>query len=470
MLDGSGSSIDGSRILGRAIKSLVGPYLELLGAGSFVVILVLFMMIKREDLRDRVVSLFGHGRVSLTTRTMNEIGSRISRYLATFAAVNSGYGLVVGLGLWAIGVPYAVLWGCLAALTRFIPYAGPAVAFLLPLVFSVAFFDGWWKPLEVVALFAALETALNSFLEPVIYGKTTGVSSLGLLVAALFWTWLWGLPGILLSTPLTVCLAVLGKYVPSLGVFATLLGEEADLEPDVKFYQRLVALDSDGAVEMVEAALRTKPRVEVFDAVLVPALSRIERDVQAGYLEDSDRAFVWRVIGDVLSDLEGTPELTLASVAAANDSVEAAGADPVLLGVAVDDTADAVVLRMLALLLEPAGLTLEIVADGATPMELAARVGERSPALVVLSHLPPAGLTTTRYQVRRLRARFPDLALEVGRWGASGNVAEAASRLAEGGATHVSLSLAESSDFILARLHGSAAEPAGELVGLKAGR
>ena len=219
-----------------------------------MLILVLFMLMGREDLSDRIVGLFGHRQVSLTTRTMEEIGQRISRYLATFALVNSGFGLVIGLGLGLIGVPYAVLWGCLAAMLRFIPYVGPAVAFVLPLVFSFAHFPGWAQPLEVVALFGVVEVVLNSFLEPVIYGKTTGVSALGLLVAAMFWTWLWGTLGLLLSTPLTVCLAVLGKYVPSLRFFATLLGEEAELEPDVRFYQRLVALDRDGAIEVVEAA------------------------------------------------------------------------------------------------------------------------------------------------------------------------------------------------------------------------
>jgi AI-2E family transporter len=162
---------------------------------------------------------------------------------------------------------------------RFIPYVGPAVAFVLPLIFSFAHFPGWAPPLEVVALFGAVEIALNSFLEPVIYGKTTGVSALGLLVAAMFWTWLWGTLGRLLSTPMTVCLVVLGKYVPSLRFFATLLGEETELEPDVQLYQRLVALERDKAIEVVETALRQRPRVEIFDQVLVPVLARAERDV-----------------------------------------------------------------------------------------------------------------------------------------------------------------------------------------------
>jgi predicted PurR-regulated permease PerM len=465
------------------LQAAVGPYLEFLGVGSFVLILVLFMLNNREDLRDRVVALFGHGRVSLTTRSMDEIGQRISRYLGTFAVVNSGFGLVVGLGLWAIGVPYAVLWGCLAGALRFIPYVGPAAAFALPTIFAVAHFPGWRQPLEVVALFAVVEVALNSFLEPVIYGKTTGVSALGLLVAAMFWTWLWGLLGILLSTPLTVCLAVLGKYVPSLGVFATLLGEEAELDPDVRFYQRLVALDADGAVDVVDEALRSRPRAEAFDTILVPALSRAGRDAADGSIEERDLAFAWRVVGEIVDDLEGTPELTLESVAAADAAGEdgrAAGDDPwaappVLMGVAADDTADAVALKMLAQLLAPSGLALEVVTGAATPLDLAERVAARSPALVVLSHLPPEGLTAARYQVRRLRAQFPDLPLVVGRWGASGNNAAAADRLAEAGASDVAFSLAEARDQILARLARGAARaeaavgagPAGAGVNIK---
>ena len=289
------------------LRSATGPYLEFLGVGSFVLILVLFMLMGREGLSDRIVGLFGHRQVSLTTRTMEEIGQRISRYLATFALVNSGFGLVIGLGLWLIGVPFAVLWGCLAAMLRFIPYVGPAVAFILPLVFSFAHFPGWAQPLEIVALFAVVEAALTSFLEPVIYGKTTGVSALGLLVAAMFWTWLWGTLGLLLSTPLTVCLAVLGKYVPSLWFFAALLNEEAELDPDVRFYQRLVALDRDGAIEVVEAALKQRPRVEVFDEVLVPALSRAERDAARGELDETMQAFVWGVVGEILDAWKGRP-------------------------------------------------------------------------------------------------------------------------------------------------------------------
>jgi predicted PurR-regulated permease PerM len=436
------------------LRTAAGPYLEFLGVGSFVLILVLFMLVSREDLNDRIVSLFGHQQVSLTTRTMEEIGQRISRYLATFALVNSGFGLVIGLGMWAIGVPFAVLWGVIAALMRFIPYVGPAVAFVLPLVFSFAHFPGWIQPIEVVVLFAVVETALNSFLEPVIYGKTTGVSALGLLVSAMFWTWLWGTLGLLLSTPLTLCLAVLGKYVPSLRFFATLLGEEADLEPDVKFYQRLVSLDRDGAIAVVEEELKQRPRVEVYDKVLIPSLSRAERDASRDELGVQEEAFAWQVVGEIVDNLEGVEELSLDAIAT-KPSGEAGAADghpaapAVVVGVAATDTSDALVLRMLAQLLAPFGCALEIIADVESPLQAAERVAELDPRLVVLSHLPPEGLNQARYLVRRLRARFEGLPIVVGRWGETGGAATAAERLTGVGASYVVFTLADARERIL---------------------
>ena len=436
-------------------RSAAGPYLELLGVGSFVLILVLFMLMGREGLSDRIVGLFGHRQVSLTTRTMQEIGQRISRYLATFALVNSGFGLVIGLGLWMIGAPYAVLWGCLAAMLRFVPYVGPAVAFILPLVFSFAHFPGWAKPLEIVVLFAVVEAVLTSFLEPVIYGKTTGISALGLLVAAMFWTWLWGTMGLLLSTPLTVCLAVLGKYVPSLWFFAALLKEEADLEPDVQFYQRLVARDREGALEIVEAALKQRPRVQVFDEILVPALSRAEHDVARDELDESMQAFVWAVVGEILEGLEGVPDFSLAAMALpTGGSVGSADGESdsesvSIVGLVADDNSDALVLRMLGQLLAASGCTMEIITSTESSLQVVERVAEHSPRLVIVSHLPPEGLTLARYLVRRLRARFTDLPIVVGRWGETDGAASAVDRLMGAGASRVVVTLADARARIL---------------------
>ncbi len=439
----------------QRLQGAVGPYLEFVGVGSFVLILVLFILMNREVLGDRVVQLFGQRQINLTTRTMAEIGQRISRYLAMITLVNAAFGLIVGLGLWAIGVPYAVLWGCLAAMMRFIPYVGAAVAFGLPVVFSVAHFPDWRQPLEVIAFFGVIEVALT-YLEPSIYGKTTGVSALGLLVAAMFWTWLWGLLGILLSTPMTVCLAVLGKYVPSLAFFATLLGEEAELDQNIKFYQRLVSHDQDGATAIVEAALKARPRAEVFDQILVPALSNAGRDALREDLEETDMDFIRRVIGAILDDLEEPEEIGITSLApSARGELAPVNGSPAsppfeVAGVAASGTSDALALRMLRQLLSHSTCRLVNLADTATPMQLADRVAAMSPAMVVLSHLPPEALAQARYQVRRLRARFAALPILVGRWGEVGS--DAASQGLSGvGATHVAFTLADARDQILAR-------------------
>jgi hypothetical protein len=409
----------------------------------------------RDKLSDRIVGLFGHHHVSLTTRTMQEMGDRISRYLGTITLVNSGFGLVIGFGLSMIGVPFAVLWGCLAAMLRFIPYVGTAVAFVLPLVFSFAFFPGWVQPLEVVVLYAVVEATLSSFLEPIIYGNTTGISALALLVAVLFWTWLWGTLGLLLSTPLTVCLAVLGKYVPSMWFFAALLSEDAELEPDVQFYQRLVALDREGAIQVVEAALKKRTRVEVFDEILVPTLSRAGCDANRDELDDTKREFIWGVVGQILDGLDGTPDFSLASLTLSSSGEptpngQATESAPVqIVGLPVQDVADVLVLRMLGQLLAPANCILEIVAETESTLERTERVAEQAPQLVVVSYLPPEGLTMARYLVRRLRAQLADLSIIVGRWGLTEDSATAVEKMVSVGASSVVFTLADARAEIL---------------------
>lgn len=434
--------------IGQRLQSAVGPYVEGLGVGVFVLILVVFILANREDLSDRLVRLGGESRVGLTTRTMEEVGDRISRYLMMFATVNSAIGVAVGLGLWAIGVPYATLWGFLAATFRFLPYVGPATAFALPLLFSVAYFPGWREPLMVVALFALLETVGTNFLEPLIYGRTTGVTALGLLVAAMFWTWLWGLLGLVLSTPLTVCLAVMGKYVPGLSAFATLLGEEPPLTPEMRFYQRLLALDQDDAMQIIDTAFDCQTRAEVFDEILIPILSRASRDRARDEITENQQLFIERVIGELLDDMDAPSAIDRHA-----SPRDAAGSGQALvLGVAASDAGDTLALRMLSVLLATSECPLEIVTCDGTPLELTERLAEIEPDLVILSHLPPAGATTARYLVRRLRARFPGLPILVGRWGAVSDPQAVVNRLTSIGATHVALSLTDAHDRILDRV------------------
>lgn len=449
-------------------ESQLGPYLAGLETAFIVLILLLFLMLNREDMSDRIIQLFGQGKISLTTRTTTEVGQRISKYLTMFATMNTAMGIVVGLGCWAIGIEYAVLWGFLAGALRFIPYAGPATAFALPLLFSIARYDTWREPMLLVALYVVIEVVANMALEPVIYGKTTGVSALALLVAAMFWSWLWGPIGLLLSTPLTVSLAVLGKYVPSLHFFATFLREEVELAPGVRYYQRLLAGDQDGATEIVEEELKAKPRAEVFDTVIIPTLSMAERDHAREEIDERQLAFIHRATQVVMEDVADQPEVDLKTLAAeggagATDVLSPAPAPTTvaaparILALPAHDETDALVLQLLDLLVKPAGLDLTVGEAGAAPLAVVDRIGHDEPDLVLVSHLPPDGLTAARYLVRRIRARFPKLPIAVGRWDYDSESGTAAENLTKAGATVVFNSLVAAREHLLDRPAGAGA-------------
>jgi len=215
--------------------------LEPLAAAGLVIVLVIFMLIQREDLRNRLIRLIGYGRLTFTTRALEEAGDRISRYLLMQTIINSSFGLAVGFALYLIGVPYAVLWGFFAAVLRFIPYVGPFAAAIMPSALSLAVFEGWLWPILVVGIFVALELTCNMVLEPLLYSESAGVSGVGLLVAVAFWTWLWGPVGLVLATPLTVCVVVLGKYVPGMDFIGVLMSDQPAMESNISYYQRLLA-------------------------------------------------------------------------------------------------------------------------------------------------------------------------------------------------------------------------------------
>ena len=276
---------------------------EPLATAGLVLVLVIFMLLKHADLRNRLIALAGYGQMTLATKALDEAGQRISRYLLMQSLINGSYGVAVGLGLFLIGVPYAVLWGFLAAALRFIPYVGPAVSALLPTALSLAVFPGWGQPLMVVGLIVLLELASNMVMEPLLYGQSAGVSAVALLVAIAFWTWLWGPVGLLLATPLTVCLGVLGKYVPQLKFVGVLIGDESPLETHTSYYQRLIAKDDDEAAELVDEYLQTHTLDEVYDDLLLPALTSAKRDHAQDALTDEDVEFVVQATRAIVENL-----------------------------------------------------------------------------------------------------------------------------------------------------------------------
>jgi predicted PurR-regulated permease PerM len=250
------------------VPAVAGSLVERLASAGLAIVLVIFMLFERADLRNRLIRLIGYGRLTVTTRALEEAGNRISRYLLAQSAINAFYGLAVGVALSLIGLPYAILWGVLGALLRFIPYVGPWLAALMPSVLALAAFEGWLWPLIVVALFAALELFTNAVLETLLYSDSAGVSQVALLIAIAFWTWLWGPIGLLMATPLTVCLVVLGKYVPQLEFISVLMSDEPIAESDIIFYQRLLAGDQDEAAQIVQDYLKSHAPEKVYDDVL----------------------------------------------------------------------------------------------------------------------------------------------------------------------------------------------------------
>jgi predicted PurR-regulated permease PerM len=426
--------------------------LEPLAAAGLVIVLVVFMLVQREDLRNRLIRLVGYGRLTVTTQAMEEAGQRISRYLLMQTIVNSSFGLAVGLGLYFIGLPYAIVWGFLATVLRFIPYVGTFAATIMPTALSLAVFQGWLWPIFVVGLFSFLELLNNMVLEPLLYSESAGVSGVGLLVAIAFWTWLWGPVGLVLATPLTVCVVVLAKYVPWLDFIGVLMSDQPAMESNISYYQRLLAMDQAEAAEIAEEHLKNHPRELIFDAVLIPALSYARRDRELGRLTEDGEQFVFRATREIVEDLNSLmPE----SSPATPDSVKTATIvenNPVIplkncvLGCPARDEADEVALHMLTQLFDSTRYEVEVISDALLTSEVVGLIADRSPAVVLIATVSRGGMTHARYLCKRLRARFPHLKIVIGRWGLG---SEDSNSVALAGADRVGTTLIETRDQII---------------------
>jgi len=405
------------------IPLAVGPMVERFAGAGLVIVLVIFMLIRREDLRNRLIRLVGYGRLTFTTSALEEAGQRISRYLLMQTIINSSFGLSVGLALYLIGVPYAVLWGFFAAVLRFIPYVGPFAAVIMPSALSLAVFEGWLWPILVVGIFVALELICNMVLEPLLYAESAGVSGVGLLVAVAFWTWLWGPVGLVLATPLTVCVVVLGKYVPGMDFIGVLISDQPAMASNMSYYQRLLAMDQAEAAEIVEEHLKSHPAEQLYDAVLIPALNYARRDRDLGRLTEEGEQFVFRATREILDDLNNLkPESS--SEASDSEKIALAANDFTatlpkvrILGCPARDEADELALHMLRQLLDSSGYEVEVMPDAVLTSEVVALIGEKSPTMIFIATVSPGGLAQTRYLCKRLRARFANLKIAVGRWG-----------------------------------------------------
>jgi predicted PurR-regulated permease PerM len=360
------------------VRDILAPILAPFGTAAVVVVLVLFLLIERQDLRDRFIHLVGRRRLNVTTQAIDDAANRVSRYLGAQLIVNVTYGIPIGIGLYFIGIPNAALWGLLAIVLRFIPYLGPWIAASFPVLLSVAVSPGWTQPIATVALFIVIELISNNAVEPWLYGSSTGLSPTAVVVSAVFWTWLWGAGGLLLATPLTVCLAVLGKYVPQLTFLDILLGDRPPIAPESRFYQRLLAGDETELYDMVNDYADRDALPDLFDNVILPALHLAELDLASGNLSPDEQKDVNRNLHDALATIDGFKFES-------NDEHSAVVIVP------MRSEGDALAGAMLAHLVRTRGLTCSLLSQRQLASEVQAELHDQPDVLVCASTLSLTG-------------------------------------------------------------------------------
>lgn len=417
-----------------------GTMLQALGAVAIVIVLVVFFLVQREDLRDRFIRLVGKTHVTVTTQTLEDAGNRVIGYLSMLFVMNLMFGVSIGIGLYLIGLPNAILWGIMAAVLRFIPYIGPWIAAAMPVALSMAISPGWYAPFLTVALFVVLELLNNNLLEPWLYGKNTGVSAVAVLIAAFFWMWLWGPVGLLLATPLTVCLLVVGKHVPELSFLNILLGSDPVFEPHERIYQRFLAGDSDEAADLFGEYLEQQSLTEAYDKVLIPALGLAEKYWQLGELADGKHEFIIDGLKELIQDQgERQRELLIKQNTEHTEPLGegVGGSDAIrspclsVICLPARSETDEIATQVLAQVLAATGCRIEIIALKALTGDLDELAEQCAAADVVcISATRPAAVMHARYLSKRLRDRLPEISLIVGLWDSRGDLSKASARIA----------------------------------------
>lgn len=429
-------------LLGQYAGKLLSP----VATAGLVVVFILFMLISREDLRDRMILLGGGGRLHATTQAFDDAATRISRFLTAQSLINISYGAVIALGLWLIdrtmgngegGIRTALLAGMICAVMRYIPYIGPWLGAAVPLALAFAAFAGNGVFFVTLAMFVGMEIFVSQVVEPNVLGSSTGVSPIAVLVAAVFWTWLWGPIGLLLSTPLTVLLVVMGKYVPQLAILDVLLGDKPVLDPTTRVYQRLIAGDDEEAVELALGYLKERSLEAVYDQILIPALARVERDWHRGILDDAHHMRIRQGLKEIVQALdeqqqdEDSQAASAATVLAAKGhadrqapSTNAPAARPALpngASVAVRclparDEADQIICSMLSQVLQRRGYAVTVADHASLASEMVTSIDPKKTDVVVVSALPPKAALHARYLVKPMVSRYPQLKIIVGVW------------------------------------------------------
>jgi predicted PurR-regulated permease PerM len=401
----------------ETVREILGSLINIVFTVGIVIVFVIFMLFQREDLRDRLIRLVGAGQINLTTKALDDAAHRLSRYLLVQFGLNVGFGVLAGAGLFFMGVPNPILWAVLAALLRYVPYLGIWLAAAMPAAVALATNPGWLEPLGIFGLYFGIDLLVLNFLEPLLYGNSTGISPMAILAAATFWTWLWGPIGLLLSTPLTVCLVVIGHHVPSLEFLSILLGDQPVLSPDKRFYQRLLAMDLEEATDIAEEFLKEKKSLEeLYDVVIIPALILAEEDRHRGKLDPERQQFIVQNARLLVDDIgERADELMAGTPARGKPLAESTvkttspPAEVTVLSMPARDEVDELAAIMLAQLLAKRGVGVKSVSSEALASERLEETAQGKIQIACVSAVPPYGYLHTRYLCKRLRAQFPEV-------------------------------------------------------------
>ena len=420
-----------------ALVDFLAPLVTSVATAAMVLLFVILLLVYREDLRDRFIGLVGNGQVFFATQALDDAAQRVSRFLSRQLLLNALLGAAIGVALMIIGIPDALLWGVAFCVLRFVPYVGVWIAVAPPVLLAVATSDGWAQPAQVIAVFVVLELLAYFWLEPQFYAGGSGISPLAILVSTLFWSWLWGPLGLVIATPLTVCLVVLGKYVPQASFLYLLFNDEPALPVAQRLYQRLLAPDPDEAWSLVSAELRTRSIDEVADEVIVPALVLAERDRQLGNLDEATVTRICdaaQVLLDEIRDTRVDADARAQHLAAAGTRVlclpARSGVDVVAASILSRAFAGAGAHAPIAPLSELLGETLERFAH--SPFDI-----------VCVSAVPPSRLMHVRYICKRIAKQYPELEIVVVLWTLDLQSAEFAERVPRGECVHVVSSLAQ---------------------------
>ncbi len=392
-----------------SVGAILGPVTEAFGQAAFSFILVVFMLLAKTDLGDRLFRLLGENQMTVATRAMSDASDRVSRYLFRQFVVNFSFGLIVAAILFAIGLKYSLLWGFLIFLMRYVPYIGTWLGIIPPVLFAIATGPDWVLPLATGGVIVGLELIVNNFLEPYLYGKSHGISEVAQLVSAAIWSFLWGPIGLILSGPITTCLLVLGRHAPPFRFLEILLGSQPALSPASALFQRLASKDQDEALRTLQKSFKDRDTLAVFDDVFFPALAQLKASRLAGQIDAEDDVAVTAVAREVLDD-------TLEDIRLAPRGDEKLVDRVRVLASPAQDELDRLSLDAMTSQLQAANWEVRVSSVTTLTAELLADAAAFDPQVIVIGSLPPGGVAHARYLAKRLRQRFPEAHLLIGRW------------------------------------------------------